>query len=146
MCLIFAGSHLNRLTRYQNIFLGGSLEYKYLPIFTCHTMKFHNCCHTSRGTENSIIKLKVSSSCFWVCVIIPQVVWEKICIWITNICMHMRLRSNCTQKFDIDESEKKDKPLSNRKFISKLHLRLWFQCDYKLLIWDQFKVAYSGGH
>ena len=40
----------------------------------------------------------------------------KICIWITNICMHMRLWSNCTQKSDIDESKRS--PTSNG-FISR---------------------------
>ena len=35
------------LTRYQKIHLGSSFGRKYLLNFICHTMKFHNCHHTT---------------------------------------------------------------------------------------------------
>ena len=53
----------------------------------------------------------------------------KICIWITNICMHMRLWSNCTQKSDIDESKRS--PTSNG-FIPQGQV---------LSIWKHFTIA-----
>ena len=47
MCQLFTSTHSSCLARYQKILIVGSFWYEYLLDFTCHTMKFHNCCYAN---------------------------------------------------------------------------------------------------
>ena len=104
-CPIFASSASNCLTRYEQILLGCSLEYKNALNFTCLPMKFHNRGRTTVDLCSGLLKLHLADYCTSKetshVLLLPHLCilyWEEICleqiflsasylVWIKSYCV-----------------------------------------------------------